>query len=248
MGWLARAGRLVLDTVLPPRCLACDASVDSQSQLCGTCWRAIRFLAEPLCARCGLPFPFEAELGGGALLCGACVAEPPRYRRARAVMAYDDGRRAGILAFKHGDRTDAAPAFGAWMARAGATLLADADLVVPVPLHRVRLFRRRYNQVALLAHAAGRAAGVRVLPDALQRLRNTPEQGATRAARFANVRGAFRVRPAREPAVRDRRIVLIDDVMTTGATAEACASVLLSAGATHVDVLTLARVIRESAS
>lgn len=242
-----RLGRLALDTLLPPRCLTCEATVERQTQLCGACWARIRFVADPMCSCCGLPFAFEA--GGGALLCADCIREPPRYRKARAVMVYDDASREAVLAFKHGDRTDAAPAFGAWLARAGADLLAEADCLVPVPLHPARLFHRRYNQSALLAHATGRVSGKRVLSDALQRTRNTPTQGAlSRSARLANVRGAFRMRPRRADSVRDQRIVLVDGVMTTGATVEACAAILAAAGAAHVDVLTLARVARESSS
>jgi ComF family protein len=237
---------MALDTLLPPRCLTCEATVERQNHLCGACWSRIRYVAEPMCARCGLPFSFDpGAVPGGSLLCADCIREPPRYRKARAVMVYDEQSREAVLAFKHGDRTDAAPAFGQWLARAGAELLAEADALVPVPLHRVRLFRRRYNQSALLAHAAGKAARLPVLSTALQRTRNTPSQGAMgRSARLANVRGAFRLR--RNAPVRDRRIVLIDDVMTTGATVEACAAALLAAGAVHVDVLTLARVVRES--
>ena len=183
------------------------------------------------------------------MLCAECVAEPPRFRKARAVLAYDDHSRDAVLGLKHGDRTDAAPAFGAWLARAGADLIADADALLPVPLHRWRLFRRRYNQSALLAFGAARAALLPVLADALQRTRNTPTQGTrTRTGRFDNVRGAFRVRPGREQRIRGKRLILVDDVMTTGATVDACAHVLLRAGAVHVDVLTLARVVREGAS
>lgn len=244
---LVRLGRLALDTLLPPRCLTCEATVVRQAQLCGACWARIRFVGEPMCNCCGLPFAFEA--GGGTLLCADCIREPPRYRKARAVMVYDDASREAVLAFKHGDRTDAAPAFGGWLARAGAELLADSDCLVPVPLHPARLFHRRYNQSALLAHAIGRVTGKPVVSDALQRTRNTPTQGAlSRSARLANVRGAFRMRPRRVASVRDRRIVLVDDVMTTGATVEACAAILVAAGAAHVDVLTLARVAREGSS
>ncbi len=209
----AQLGRLALDTLLPPRCLTCEATVEGQRQLCATCWSKLRFLAEPAGACCGTPFPFETALG---LLCAECVAAPPRFRKARALLAYDDHSRDAILAFKHGDRTEAAPAFGAWLARAGAELVAEADALVPVPL---------------------------------QRTRNTPTQGTrTRPGRFDNVRGAFRIRPRREAHVRGKRLILVDDVMTTGATVEACANVLLRAGAAHVDVLTLARVVREGAS
>ncbi len=245
---LVRLGRLALDTLLPPRCLTCEATVERQAQLCGPCWARIRFVAEPMCGCCGLPFAFDVG-GGGALLCADCIREPPRYRKARAVMVYDDASREAVLAFKHGDRTDAAPAFGGWLARAGAELLAEAHCLVPVPLHPARLFHRRYNQSALLAHAIARVTGKPVLSDALQRTRNTPTQGAlSRSARLANVRGAFRMRPRRVANIRDRRIVLVDDVMTTGATVEACAAILVAAGAAHVDVLTLARVARESSS
>jgi len=247
---LGRLGRLALDTLLPPRCLMCEATVEEQNQLCGACWGRIRYVSEPMCACCGLPFAFDTGLEpAAAALCAGCIREPPRFRKARAVMVYDDGSREAVLALKHGDRTDAAPAYGGWLARAGAELLAEADCLMPVPLHPARLFRRRYNQSALLAHALGRAAGRPVLADALQRTRNTSSQGTrSRVARLANVQGAFAVRPARQAQVRDRRILLVDDVLTTGATVEACAAVLLRAGAVHVDVLTLARVVREGAA
>jgi ComF family protein len=246
VAWSAQLGRLALGALLPPRCLTCETTVAEQRQLCAACWSKLRFLAEPLCACCGTPFAFDAGTG---MLCAECIAEPPVFRKARAVLAYDDHSRSAVLALKHGDRTDVAPAFGAWLARAGAELIAEADALVPVPLHRWRLFRRRYNQSGLLAFGASRAACVRVLPDALQRIRNTPTQGTrSRLGRFENVRGAFRVRPGREHAVRGKRLILIDDVMTTGATVEACARALLGSGAVHVDVLTLARVVREGVS
>jgi ComF family protein len=159
------------------------------------------------------------------------------------VLRYDDGSRDLVIAFKHRDRTDAAPAYGAWMARAGGDLLEAADLLVPVPLHRLRLIQRRFNQSALLAHALADRSGVTCAPDALIRTRPTPSQGRlSRSARARNVQGAFRVR--RREEVNGRRILLVDDVLTTGATASACATTLLRAGAQAVDVLTLARVVR----
>jgi ComF family protein len=161
------------------------------------------------------------------------------------VVADNDTSRRLILAFKHADRTDSAPAWGDWLARAGAELLADADFLVPVPLHRRRLMSRRYNQAALMAQALGRKSGLPVLVDTLICTRSTPSQGKmSRTKRERNVAGAFAVRESRQPAVKDARIVLIDDVMTTGATLTACVRPLLRAGAGRVDALTLPRVIR----
>lgn len=237
---MVTAGSAALNALLPPRCLSCGAAVDRQGGLCPTCWTALTFIAPPACACCGLPFEFAVE---GENLCGACVAERPGFARARAVVVYDDASRPLVLGFKHGDRTHAAKPFGVWLARAGAELLADADLLTPVPLHRWRLFLRRYNQAALLAQEAGRQAGVAVVPDLLVRRRRTRSQGGLdRGGRRRNVAGAFDLR--RKGSVEGKRVVLVDDVLTTGATVGECARVLLRAGAARVDVLTLARVVR----
>jgi ComF family protein len=239
--WL---GRLV-DILLPPRCIQCARTVEINGTLCADCWRAITFLGEPCCSCCGLPFPFDA--GAGAL-CAGCIARPPRFDRARSVFAYDDHSRRLVLALKHADRLHGVPAFGQWLARAGAPLLDDADLLVPVPLHWTRLWRRRYNQSALLAQAVAGALGrpdgsPRSAPDLLYRKRRTPSQGhRTRLQRAENVRGAFALR--HPSAVEGRRIVLIDDVLTSGATVEECARILRRAGAARIDVLTLARAVR----
>ena len=235
-------GRLALNALLPPTCLRCRTSVGVAGTLCGDCWQAVDFISPPMCECCGYPFelmPAETPY------CGACLRRQPAFDRARAAMAYDSGSRDLVLGFKHADRTEGAPAFAAWMARAAADLLGEADLIVPVPLHRWRLLRRRYNQAALLANALGKREDVPVLADALIRTRNTGSQGAmTTDGRWRNVRGVFALARRARPHVADRRILLLDDVMTTGATLEACARTLKKGGAAGVDVVTLARVVR----
>lgn len=237
-------GTAALDLLLPPQCLSCRQVVAAPGTLCGACFAKVRFLSTPCCAACGAPFEFDP--GGADALCGNCIRERPSYDRARAVFRYDDSSRSLILAFKHGDRIDAAPAYARWLARAGDALIADADLIAPVPLHWTRLFHRRYNQSALLANALARLAERPAAPDLLRRRRRTPSQGGLgRAERVRNVRGAFAVRAGSRAPVAGKRILLVDDVLTTGATVEACASALLKAGALAVDVLTLARVVRD---
>ncbi len=160
---------------------------------------------------------------------------------------YDDASRGLVLSYKHADRTHATPAYGRWLARAGAELLAECDVIAPVPLHWTRLVWRRYNQAALLALAVAREAGRPAIPDLLLRVRRTVTQGDLgRSARRRNVQRAFRLTPHREQQVAGQRILLVDDVLTTGATVEECARVLLRAGAASVAVLTLARVVRPS--
>jgi len=238
---LRRLANRALDVVLPPRCLACGEEVGEQGTLCPDCWAGIEFLAPPHCARCGFPFELDTQTG---TLCAACQARPPVFDRARAVLRYDAASRGMLLAFKHADRTDLAPYFGRWLARAGAEVLAEADIVAPVPLHWTRLFSRRYNQAALLAKAAAKEAQRPFLSDILVRRRRTKPQRSGLAARTRNVAGAFAVPRARRQAVEDRRVLLVDDVRTTGATLEACARALKAAGAKGVDVLTLALVVR----
>ncbi len=230
----------LLDLVLPPRCLSCGASVAALGTLCVGCWREITFLGAPCCACCGYPFDFDLGANG---LCGACAAHLPQFDRARAVMRYDESSRQLVLALKHGDRLHLVPTLAQWMRRAGADILAEADLLVPVPLHWTRLFARRYNQAALLTVAMAKLGGPSISADCLIRRRRTPSQGRKNAvARRRNVAAAFAVR--RPGEVRGKRVVLIDDVLTTGATVEECARVLKRAGAARVDVLALARAVR----
>lgn len=242
LGGLKRAGRALLDAALPPLCLGCGEIVGETGSLCTDCWAGFVFIAPPHCARCG--DPFSADVGEGAL-CAACLVRPPRYRLARAVVAYDQRSRRLVLPFKHGDRTDMARAYGRWMARSGAEMLGDADLIAPVPLHWRRLLTRRYNQSVLLARVVAREAGLALAPDLLRRVRWTGSQAGLRAReRSRNVRRAFSVAPRWAARVKGAGVVLVDDVLTTGATADACTRALLAAGARHVDILTLARVVR----
>lgn len=234
-----RMGGLVLDLLLPPRCLKCGAEIGSDGALCATCWREISFLQPPCCARCGLPF--EVDLGAEAI-CGACARDMPLYERARAALRYDEASRTLVLAFKHGAKLQLAPTLGRFMRRAGADLLAACDVIVPVPLHWTRLFVRRYNQAAVLAHALSVGGGPPVEADLLRRHRATPSQGRSgRAERRRNVHGAFALKRGRN--VAGRRILLVDDVLTTGATVTECARVLMDSGAKAVDVLTVARTV-----
>lgn len=237
---LRRLAGLMVDAVLPPLCLSCGDPVADVGTLCPGCWEKLSFLSNPQCAACGHPFDFDP---GPDALCGHCMAEPPPWRRARAVFRYDAASKPLILRFKHADRLDGAPAFARWLARAGVALIDDADLIAPVPLHRWRLLARRYNQAAVLAGALGRLTDRPVMPDLLRRVRHTPVQGHSgREERARNVRGAFALKDGAARLVAGKTILVVDDVLTTGATVGECSRVLARYGAT-VDVLTLGRVV-----
>ncbi|GIL41252.1 phosphoribosyltransferase [Rhodospirillales bacterium TMPK1] len=198
------------------------------------------FLAPPWCSRCGLPF--EQAIGAVAI-CATCAGAPPAFDRARAALRYDDASRPLLLAFKHGDRLEGVPTFAAWLATAAHELLHDVDLIAPVPLHRWRLWSRRYNQAAELARALSKRTGIACAPHLLLRKRATPTQGGLSAqARMRNVAGAFALHA--DMQVKKRRVLLVDDVYTTGATLDACARVLRRAGAMQIDCVSLARVVR----
>ncbi|MDE2199502.1 MAG: ComF family protein, partial [Rhodospirillales bacterium] len=239
---LRRIGRAALDVLLPPQCLACDVPVDAPGHLCAACFAEAGFITAPRCAACGAPFGRAAE-GGPARLCRGCVQDRPPWGEARGALRYDGLARRIILPFKYGDRPELAHGLAALMAQAGAALLREADLLVPVPLHRARLRARRYNQAALLARALGRRTGLPMLPDALRRRRATAALGElAAAARHAELAGAIAVHPARGGRIAGRRVLLIDDVLTSGATASACTLALRAAGAAGVNVLVAARV------
>ena len=236
------AGRGMLDLLLPPNCATCDQPAAAPGQLCAECFRLTGFVTPPFCARCGVPFT-TAALGGPEQLCPACILLPPVFGEARAALRYDAQSRRMILPLKHADRTDLVAALAPQMVRVGGPLLARADLLVPVPLHRHRLFQRRYNQAALLARAISRLSHVPLQPDALVRIRATDSLGDKSAeARAAEVQRAFVVRASRVRRIHGLHVLLVDDVMTSGATANECAAALLRAGAAAVDVLVAARV------
>lgn len=232
------------DLVVPPTCLGCRQLIRSKDALCPACWRQIRFITPPLCDRLGLPLTWG---WGERVVSAGAVAQPPSYDRARAVAHFDGAVRDLVHAFKYGDRHDGRRLFGRWLQTAGAELIAEAELIVPVPLHRRRLFHRRYNQSGLLAQELSLLTGVPWRPDLLRRRKNTRQQvGLTEAERLVNIAGAFVV-PARCRAqIAGRRVLLVDDVITTGATVNGCARVLRRAGAAWVDVLALAMVTEES--
>jgi ComF family protein len=239
---LAVAGlRRLADIVVPPVCLACQRPLGSHDCLCPLCWRQIRFIRPPLCDRLGIPMPFDT---GGTIVSGAALRNPPDWDRARAVAKFGPVLRDLIHKFKYSDRLDARRLFGKWLAEAGSELIADADVLVPVPLHRWRLLWRKFNQAAMLANEVGRLTGTPVDPFAVRRSKSTrPQVGLSEAARRRNLAGAFEVPKRARAGIEGRKVLLIDDVFTTGSTVAACARVLKRSGAARVDVLVLAMVI-----
>jgi len=233
-----------LHVLYPPQCISCAASVQSDFGLCADCWRETPFISGLVCDQCGVSLPGQDR--EERALCDDCMTIARPWDRGRAALMYRDNGRRLVLALKHGDRMDLARPASAWMLKAAAPILQPGMLAVPVPLHWMRLFRRRFNQAALLSRAIAKAAGLDHCPDALGRKRSTGSQeGKTRDARFANLVGAFVVPKPREKRVEGRDILLVDDVMTSGATFAAATEALLAAGARSVTVLCLARVAKD---
>lgn len=233
-----RAGRRVVDFALPPRCPGCGAVTEAPHRFCVDCWQRLTFLGDPCCARCGLPFEFDR--GEGAE-CGACLASPPAFDRVRAAVAYGEIARKVVLKLKYGGK----PATAATIAHFMLRHLRNEDaatLLIPVPLHRWRLWRRGYNQSALIARSLARITGHEVAAELLVRRKATPVlKGLGRRERALAVRGAFLVRDRKQ--LHDADVILVDDVYTSGATSEACARALKRAGAARVNILCWARVV-----
>src|SRR6266404_4234701 len=239
-GAWGHAARLALDIALPTLCVACRAPVDGEG-VCAECCARLSFIAPPFCPKLGIPFVYDP---GPGLLSMEAISDPPAYQRARAAVRYDDVARTLVHALKYQYRTDLPPAMGRWMARSGRELLDEADVLIPVPLHWRRGWSRRYNQSGALARSIERQSGVKMISEALRRVRSTQQQiGLSRSQRASNVQGAFKVAAERQSEIQGRRVVLIDDVLTSGATADACARALLRAKAAQVDVLVFARVV-----
>ncbi len=234
-----------LHLIYPPQCLSCDALVTSDFGLCGTCWRDTPFITGLVCDHCGTPLP--GQDGEGAVLCDDCLVIARPWTQGRAALLYKDNGRNLVLALKHGDRLDLARPAANWMFRAAKPMLKPGMLVAPVPLHWLRLLKRRYNQAALLSGALARLAHLEHCPDLLIRRRHTGTQdGRDRDGRFTNLVDAIGVHPRRAARIEGRQVLLIDDVMTAGATLAASAEACIAAGAAGISVLVLARVAKDS--
>jgi ComF family protein len=234
-----------LHVLYPPQCISCGALVTSDFGLCAACWRETPFITGLVCDRCGVPLPGGED--GETAVCDDCITIARPWGQGRAALMYRDNGRSLVLALKHGDRMDLARPAAGWLMQAARPVIRPGMLVVPVPLHWFRLFRRKYNQAALLSKALAELAGLDHCPDALVRRRTTgTQEGRTRDGRFANMADAFRVPKPRAALVEDREILLVDDVMTSGATFAAATEALFQAGARSVDVVSLARVAKDA--
>ena len=235
----------IIRAIYPTQCVACDAPTEGDFGLCGGCWRDTQFISGTICCQCGTGLPGDSQADD--LRCDDCLRIARPWDRGRSVLAYSGIGRKLVLSLKHGDRTDLAQPAARWMARAATPLLRDDTLLIPVPLHLIRLLRRRYNQSAALVNVLGKQIGREVCADALLRNKNTkPLDGHSRDARFAALADAIQANPKRKNVIKGRSVLLIDDVMTSGATLAASAEACYSAGAASVNVLTLARVVKDA--
>ena len=229
------------DRIFPAICAGCDSPVSQAGCLCGTCWRDVRFLEAPLCPVMGTPFAHDF---GAHFLSAEAIADPPPFRRLRSVACHDGPVRHAGISLKYYDRLDLVPWMAHWMQRAGHELLEGCDVIIPVPLHHKRLWKRRYNQAAELARCLAKISGKTYEPTVLKRIKDTRQQAElSQSERLRNVAGAFQVADKDQALVQGRSVLLIDDVYTTGATVKAACRSLIKAGASDVDVLTFSRVL-----
>lgn len=236
-----------LQIVYPPQCMGCGETVGQMGALCPTCWRDADFIAGLACTCCGAPLPSDGTPAEDAIHCDDCLATPRPWLRGRAALTYRGTGRKLVLMLKHGDRLDVAGALGDWLSDAAAPLVVPGMVVAPVPLHLRRLFHRRYNQAELLAGRIAHRHGLQPMPGLLQRSRHTPSQDHRGAAeRFANLADAIQVRPRLAPQIAGRPVLLVDDVMASGATLATCAQALLDAGSGPISVAVLARAVKDA--
>ena len=240
--FLKKPCKKLLDFILPPQCINCHTPVFQQGGLCAGCWEKIAFISKPFCLFCGFPFNIQIE---NENICGPCARKTPLFTRARAAIYYNEASKPMILRFKHSDALHIAPLFAEWLYQAGDELFQQAEYLAPIPLHWSRLVYRGYNQAALLSRKLSKKAKIPHLPDLLERTHRTPPQGdLTAKEREKNVSNVFKLNKKYNQLIRDKHILLIDDVFTSGATVRACTKILKKSGAKQVDILTLARVIK----
>lgn len=235
----------IIQLLFPPRCVNCGALVASDFGLCGPCWREMSFIGGLVCDKCGVPLPGEAETG--TEVCDDCMTTERPWNRGRAALLYRDNARKLVLALKHGDRHDIVYPAARWMALASRSMVRRNSILVPIPLHRRRYFMRKFNQAALLAQRMERELSLRSCLDLLERPKiGGSMKGLSKEDRFATMQGAIRVNPKWETLVDGASILLVDDVMTSGATLTAGANALFAHGADEVNVITLARVAKDA--
>ena len=236
---MSRALAAMARAIYPARCMVCDTYTDAPGGLCPSCWHDTHFISGSTCTTCSAPLPGEVT---GAQ-CDTCLSFPPPWQRGIAVLEYEGSGRRMVLALKRHDRLDLAPALSAWLTRAAAPVLAQTDIIAPVPLHPSRLARRKFNQSAELARPMAELAGIAYIPDLLSRTRKTEsQQGKDRIERQENLKAAIAPTPRHRAALAGKRVLLVDDVLTTGATLSACTEACFAAGAQNVNIVVLARV------
>lgn len=231
-----------VNLLLPIRCVSCGVIVDGNGGICPACFAKIHFISAPYCSLCGMPFEYAEqgfETSENALICGRCIENPPFYSKAMSAIKYNENSRSLLLSFKYFDRTDLAETFSKWMISAGEDVIKKSDIIIPVPMHKTRMLIRKYNQAALLANKISIKTNIPTVHNILVRNKKTAPQKQGREKRALNVKGAFKV--LNPDIITDKSVLLIDDVITSGATINECATTLKKNGAKDVFALSLAR-------